>query len=74
MLKLSQFDAYDRNEVEDTSALWAAATVRRNRAAILDRALANPAGPDTAKQTWRILQEADAGYELDADLVRSQAA
>ena len=74
MLKLSQFDAYDRNEVEDTSALWAAAAVRRNRVAILDRALANPAGPDAAKQTWRILQEADAGYELDADLVRSQAA
>lgn len=61
MHKLQQFDDYDRNEVEDTSALCCVADVRKHRADILARALANPAGPSAAKQAWRMLQEADAG-------------
>ena len=58
-LKLNQFDEYDRNEVEDPPALWAVADVHRHRAALLARALSDPAGPPAAKQAWRLLQEAD---------------
>ena len=59
MSKLSHFDVYDRNEVEDTSALWDVAGVRRYRGAILDRGLANPGGPPVAKQDWRKLSQAN---------------
>ena len=60
MLKLNQFEDYDRNEVEDTSALWAVAEVRKRRAQILALALSQPSGPAATLQAWRSLRRADA--------------
>ena len=60
MEKLKHFDAYDRNEVQDTTALWAPDEVRRCRNRILARALSQSAAPPEAKDVWESLCHAEA--------------